>query len=532
MLNQREVQLVSCVIGVDSSTTSTKVAAFASDGRVIAQAQAGYECYKPRPGWVEQEASEWWSSFTQACSAVTAEVSAQHATIEGIACTHQRFSVVPVDDTARPLRRAILWNDLRCENEAEEARKTIGIEEIFSTTGYPPGQWTLYKALWLKHHEPAIYEATAKLLLVHDLLVLRLTGSLSTSQSSAAMTGALDIRNPSKWAIGLTEKLGLRTDIWVEPILAAGESAGTVTHKAAIETGLPVGLPVFAGAGDQPCGSLGAGVVNAGQLGVNGGTSCSNELICNDLPDLTRPDFFVEINPAGGYIVENDVPSGASAVANWYRREFGREIDTWDSIYGSLGETPPGNRGFLIVPYLQGVYGPYWNQNARGVAIGLQADHTREHVIRGLFEGVAYESRREVALMQRATGTTIDEIRMYGGSARSDHWNQLFADMQRTVVRVPIVTEATALGAAMCAAVGCGMHTSFADAVASMTAIDREFKPREEACDIYDRYYDKVYSKLYDRVADLVEKVSLIESESESESESEASAAMPGGADL
>jgi xylulokinase len=280
---------------------------------------------------------------------------------------------------------------------------------------------------------------------------------------------------------------------------------------------------VYAAAGDQPCGSLGAGVAEPGQLGVNGGTSCSNELLVDQLPDRSRADYFIEISPTGRYIVENDIPSGGSAVMRWYRERFGHADlaeaeksgrDPWDVIYDALGVTEPGNRGFMIVPYLQGVYGPYWDQNARAVALGIQSDHTRHHLVRGLLEGVAYESRREVELMTSTTGLKVTEIRMYGGSARSGAWNQLFADMFNVQVSVPSTPESTALGAAMCAAVGSGIRKDFVSAAESMVTIRAIYTPDADRAALYHRYYTEVYRELYDAVIGIVGRATRISSES------------------
>ena len=313
-----------CVIGVDSSTTATKVVAFDLDGTVISMSSCQIESFTDMPGRVEQDAARWWESLCIACRSVVDSEEVGLYSISGLAITHQRFTFVPVDDDLRPLRRAILWNDRRCAEEATYARSIDVDGSIYRRTGYPPGQWSLYKLLWLKNHEPALYEKTHRILLVHDYLAYHLTGELATSESTAAMTGALDIEAKSTWAIEVMEQVGVRSDVWVTPILSAGTPIGSVTMEASRQTGLPRGLPVIAGAGDQPCGSLGAGIVAEGQLGINGGTSCSNEFVSRDLPILERPDYFVEINPAGGYLVENDIPSGGSAVANWYRDRFHR----------------------------------------------------------------------------------------------------------------------------------------------------------------------------------------------------------------
>jgi xylulokinase len=378
--------------------------------------------------------------------------------------------------------------------------------------------------LWLKNNEPEIYENMHKIVLVQDYLIYKLTGNLVMAEGSGTMTGALDIANPKQWAMDIIKALGIREDIWVEKILPGAAIAGYVTKKAAQETGLPEGLPVFTGAGDQPCGSLGAGVTQVGELGINGGTSCSNEFVVRDLPERKYPNYFIEISPSGDYIVENDIPSGGSAVMNWYKNNFGsyevqlaeqEQKNVWEIIYGQVSESPPGNRGLMIVPYLQGVYGPYWDQNARAVFFGLQTDHGRSHLIRGLLEGVAYEARREVEMMEEGSGTQVEQIKMYGGSARSDYWNQIFTDMFNKPLHVPETTETTALGAAISAAVGCGMYDSFKKAVDAMVSIKKRYQPIAKNALRYEKFYRKVYVKLYESVRAFTRTIAEINAEFE-----------------
>jgi sugar (pentulose or hexulose) kinase len=511
------------VLGVDSSTTATKAVAFDSVGRVAAEAVSAYGYSTRKPGWAEQDPMRWWNSFCEVCGSVTADLG-DPSEIGGLAITHQRFSFCVVDRDMAPLYPAILWNDTRCDWESEFARSKKDPAHIFSRTGFPPGQWSLYKLLWLNKHEPAVYDAIHRMVLVPDYLNWRLTGELSTSQSSAAMTGALDIAALDVWAKDVIRDLGVRDDIWVERILPGAAGLGAVTRAAAADTGLPEGLPVYAAAGDQPCGSLASGVNRRGLLGINGGTSCSSEFLVGALPPRDDPDYFVELSPTGDYIVENDIPSGGSAVMSWYRDHFAaveereaeaERADPWDVIFAHLDATPAGNRGLMIVPYLQAVYGPYWNQNARGVVAGLHRDHTRGNLVRALLEGVAYEARREVELMTSSTGVELEEIRMYGGSAKNDRWNQLFADVFGVPVRVAETAEATALGAAMCASVGCGMHGSFDEADEAMVRLKGHFDPEPTRRHLYDRYFSEVYIMLYDRVADLHDTIADINKEAE-----------------
>jgi xylulokinase len=359
----------------------------------------------------------------------------------------------------------------------------------------------------LKNNEPEVYEKTYKLLLVQDYLIYRLTGNLVTLQGAATMTGALDIENPSRWATDVIEKLGVRTDVWIDPILPGGTVAGYVTKEAARETGLPEGLPVVTGAGDQPCGTLGAGVLEPGELAVNGGTSCTNELATKGLPERENVDYFIEISPSGEYLVENYIPSGGSALMNWYKNNFGywevsesekRNINVYEMIYNQAGECEPGNRGLMVMPHFQGANGPYWNLNARGVMFGLSTDNGRAHMVRGIMEGLAYESRNQAELMEKGTDTHIDRIKMYGGSARSDYWNQIFCDVFNKPLHLVETPESTSLGAAIAAAVGCGVFDDYKQCVTEMVKEKKSYTPNERNAEIYNDYYTKVYKKLYD----------------------------------
>jgi xylulokinase len=510
------------VLGVDSSTSATKVIAFDARGKTVAEGSGTYPLYHDNPGWVEQDPEDWWKAFVQGCQQVVRHAGVDSKKFEGIGLTHQRFTFVPVDRNVKPLRRAILWNDIRCAKEAAYATEKLGKQHIFERTGYPPGQWTLYKALWLKNNEPELYKKIYKLVLVQDYLIYRLTGNLVTLSGAATMTGALDITKPGQWATDIISGLGVREDIWITPILPGGAVAGKVTKQAAAETGLPEGLPVVTGAGDQPCGILGAGVVEPGEIGINGGTSCTNELVVKGVPERKNVDYFIEMSPSGEYIVENYIASGGSALMNWYRKNFGQadvelaekeKRNAWEVIYGLAGQSPVGNRGMMVVPYFQGANGPLWDLHARGVMFGLHTEHGRPQLVRGLMEGLAYESRRQAELMEAGTDTPVQLIKMYGGSARSDFWNQTFCDVFNKPLVVPDTAETTALGAAISAAVGCGMCDDFRKAVHTMVSIRKSYEPIAKNAVRYDKFYTRAYQPFYERVADLMHRVAEINDE-------------------
>lgn len=500
------------LIGFDIGTTSAKGAIFDVDGRTIMEATEPYPVDRPKPGWVEQDPQIWWTAIRKLSRDLMSCIETKKANLCGIGITHQRLTFVPVDKNCKPVYPAILWNDVRCSEEAKWVASKLGAQRVFRETGCPPGLWSVYKILWLKRNEPSVFRQIWKILLVPDYITLRLTGNLATTQSAAALTGALDVEALNRWHVGFLEALDLPISIFVTPILAGCQVAGKVTQVASSETGLPEGTPVVTAAGDQPCGSLGAGLIGPGKVAINGGTSCTTELICGDSPPPRQePYYFLEVSPTGQYIVENSVYSGGSALMNWFKDTFGVSsmgekrqpaACIWDAIYGLANDAPPGAEGMVLVPFFGGAGAPYWDLEARGAIVGVSLDHNRAHFVRAIMEGLAFEVRRSIALLQKAIEGGVAEILMYGGSSRSREWNQIFADVLGLPVTVPMTAETTALGAAMCASVGVGVHPSLNEAVRSMVHIKEKFTPDSRIHSFYEAFYRKVYDGLYDNLVD------------------------------
>ena len=503
------------VIGVDVGTSATKAILFDEFGKIHAEGRSVYPSLHPHPGWVEQEAEWWWEAFKNAVGKLLKQASAP-LDIKGIAVTHQRISYVPVDRKMRALRPAILWNDIRCVSQNKKALDLMDGELIYRRTGYMPGLWTVYKVMWLKENEPEVYRDTFKILLVQDYLVYKLTGELLTTASSAVMTGCLDVKKKNQWADDVLEAFGVSPSLFLDRILNGGEIAGVIHRKAADETGLRMGLPVFAAAGDQPCGLLGTGAIQPHTTSINGGTSCTIETCCEDLHLEPPANYFVEISPTGTYLKENSIPSGGSSLMNWLRELFsevkgdsGEETD-WRSFYQMAKAAPTGNSGLMLIPFFSGANAPYWDLNARGIILGLLLDYGKPHFVRAVMEGLAYETRRILDVMKSGMNTQISEVRMYGGSAKSDIWNQIFADVLGLEVRTLDTPETTALGAAICAARGLGIYSNFDSAVANMVRVEKEYFPDQAHHRIYNQLFNEVYSKFYDQVRGLVDNLSGI----------------------
>lgn len=502
-----------CFLGFDIGTSSAKGIIFNEKGNIITQNSYSYSVVTPRPGWKEQDAGLWWKAIQKLSTQLLSDI--KKDSLQGIGITHQRMTIVPVNDTFEPLDRAILWNDSRCTKEVEWVENKIGAHKVFRETGCPPGLWSIYKILWVKRNKPELYEKTERFLLIPDFLTWKLTGNIQTTQSAAVLTGALDIEDPTQWNSPFLEKIGISESLLTSPIKPGCTVGGTVTRAAADQTGIPEGLPVINTAGDQPCGSLGAGIVKPGIAGINGGTSATVEAISEAIPSRNSLDYFLEISPHQQYIMETSIYSGGAELMKWYKHNFGLpevkeategDKDVWSVIYDKAKEATYGNRGMMLVPFFGGAGPPFWELKARGILFGIDTKHGRANLVRAIMEGLAYEVRRSIENLNDGGSEKIDHSVMYGGSSKSPVWNNIFANILGHKISTIETAEATSLGASICAAVGVGFYKTPARAVKNMVHTDESYYPDPDRKKTYDQLYHEVYSKFYDKVIGLMKK--------------------------
>ncbi|MEM3658375.1 MAG: FGGY family carbohydrate kinase [Candidatus Hadarchaeum sp.] len=488
------------VLGVDIGTSALKAILCTLDGSIIAEVTQNYTPLRPKPGWVEHNPEEWWHALCAAALEARHILDAHNLELIAVGLTHQRMTFIPVDPAGKPLSNAILWNDTRCVAETRWVEEKLGKSTVFKATGCPPGMWSVYKILWIKRNNPLLYEKTWKFVLVNDFVNYRLTNNWVTTQSAAILTGALDVEHLT-WHADFLKELGLSVEKMVDSIVPGCVLAGRVTKAAAEVTHLPEGTPVFTAAGDQPCGSLAAGMTKPGVVAINGGSSCTIEMLCDALPERTTPDYFIEIFPDGRYIIENSIYTGSGTLLSWFKDKWWnitqlprKEKNMWTTIFDTLEKIPPGSSGMLLVPFLSGAGAPFWDLEAKGALIGLSLHHSVHELGRAILEGIAYEVRRSIESFQRATNNVVQKMLLYGGSSRSSLWNQILSDVTGLPAAVPTTPETTALGAAICAAVGCGAYEDLCTAVETMVHYATNIETNAENY----RIYEKLYTIYYD----------------------------------
>jgi len=507
-----------CVVGIDIGTTSVRVTIYNSDGNQVAEGRVPNDITHPRPGWAEQDAEGWWRGVCFASRKALQQFPYLPEAIKGIAITSMRQTFVCLGSDLQPLRPAILWYDTRHAAQVDWVRRQLGSRSVYEQTGSPPGRRAVYKVMWLKENEPECYDKTAQIAFIPDFILLRLTGNLATTPGVSYASGCLSAANPLEWATGFIQMCNLDPDKWIAQIFPPGEIAGLIQRQAADGTGFPEGTPVVMAAGDQACGNLGVGVCQPGMLGINGGTSCALQTPSSKLPIDNEMSYFVDFSPAGYYVAENGITSGTAALTEWFRDGFGSpevtatdsEEELWEKIYNLAGEAPPGNLGLMMVPYLRGANGPLWNPRARGVLLGLMTDHDRRHLMRAMFEGLAYESRRILESMEAGTTVSIRSVRTYGGASQNAVWNQIFADILGRPVTVTDDPAPVSLGAAISAGYGVGIYPDPISAAERMVKIHKTYFPDPKHTRLYDQLYQDVYLEVYNRISDLTDRISNI----------------------
>ncbi|MCU0493377.1 MAG: FGGY-family carbohydrate kinase [Chloroflexaceae bacterium] len=487
------------VLAVDSSTTATKAIVWDKNGHAVAEGRATFPLLNPHPGWYEQRADEWWTATAQALRDATAQIDARR--LAAICMTHQRETFVPVDEQCNPIRDAILWLDERSRAQVAAMEGRFGNQRLHQITGKPVAMTpSLYKILWLQEHEPEVLRRAHKIVDVHAFLVYKLTSQWKTSWSCADPMGMVDMRT-WQWSSEVMEGLGLNPEHYPE-LAAPGAVMGEVTAEAARLTGLPVGLPVVASAGDGQSAGLGANITRAGKAYLNLGTAvvsgAHSEKYAADINFRTLGSPI-----AGAYTLETLIRGGTFTVS-WFVNRFAHDLkhvalplSVEELLEAGARKVLPGSLGLMLVPYWNGVTNPYWDGNATGMIVGWTGSHGREHMYRALLEGIAYEQRLGTEGVEKALGQPIDEYVVLGGGSKSPLWCQIIADVTGKRVTRSANPEATCLGSGILAAVAAGWYRDAQEAAAAMTNMGASYEPDPATQTVYNQLYTEVYTGLF-----------------------------------
>ncbi|WP_415853303.1 xylulokinase [Sinomonas sp. G460-2] len=498
------------LLGVDVGTSAIKAAIFDAHGAEIGSHAEEYSLLTAAAGHVELEVDTYTSTFALAVRRAIASsgVSPREIRALGLSCQGETF--LCLDEEAQPLRRAIVWMDNRATAEAEEIEQRFTRPTLQEVTGQVgmDAIWPASKILWLRKNEPDMFERTAKFALLKDFLVQQLTGTLASEDSLLCTTMLFDIRQRKYWP-DMLEYLGI-TEQQLPEIKEQGEIVGTLTASAAAELGLPEGVPVSVGALDQACGALGVGNAIPGIFSESTGSALATVTITEDI--VVDPSGEVPCFPAaipGQFMVH--MFSTGGMVMRWYRDQFCADElkvaelcgkSAYTLIDFEVSQVRPGADDLIVLPHLQSAGPPDTDAYARGVIFGLTLAHTKQHVARGIMEGVAIVLRRMIEAASRL-GVEVGEIISLSGGSKSDVWCQIKADATHLPIRTLLATESAASrGAAILAGGAAGVCASVIDVSRSSMHYDREFKPNKDNADVYDRLFTR-YEALQQAVTPL-----------------------------
>lgn len=498
---------------IDAGTQSIRAAIVDLQGNIREIVKTPIEPYfSVKPGWAEQDPEYYWTVLCKTCKALLKRPTVHKKSIRGMSLTTQRATVINLDKKGNLLRPAILWLDQR-KAELESwppLHLKLGFKAI-NMYGPAVNAYRESEANWLRQNQPELWRDTHKFLFLSGFFTYRLTGSFVDSIGNMVGYVPFDYKkqewyNDSHWKWQLFGVERSKLPDLVKP----AQQLGSITKKASLETGLPEGLPVIAGAADKACEVLGSGCLSPEIACLSYGTTATIE---------TTNEKYIEVIPffspypsavPGSYNTEVMIFRGYWMVS-WFKKEFGLREEliakkrnlSPEALFDELVQTiPPGSMGLTLQPYWSpGVKIP--GPEAKGAIIGFGDVHTRAHIYRAILEGLAYALKEGALRTELRNKIPIEKIRVSGGGSQSRVAMQLTADIFNVPAERPHTYETSALGAAIDAAVGLKLYPDFRAAVKHMTRVGECFEPIKANRDIYERLFEKVYRRLYKRLKPL-----------------------------
>jgi len=441
-------------LGLDIGTGGCKALLIDDAGTVLAHRAQGLSLQTPEPLFAEQHPGDWWTATCQSVRAVVSESGIDPAAIHCVGITGQMHGLVVLDEDDTVIRPAILWNDQRTHEECDTIESAIGRDRMIELTGKPVlTGFTLPKIAWMKIHEPALWLRVRSILLPKDFIRFKLTGVKAIDVSDASGTSVLDL-STRRWSRELLDRLDI-DEALLPPVVESLTMMGAVTHEAAESSGLTVGTPVIAGAGDQAAEAIGSGITSEGSVSVAVGTS-GVVFAPSSLPpcDPTgRLHGYCHAIPEMWHVMAVMLSAGGSL--SWFTETMGSALgdDPWESMYRRASEIDPGCEGVTFLPYLTGERTPHADPLATASWTGITRRHDIGHLGRAVIEGVCF-GLRECLDLVRASGLSVDRVRVSGGVTAHATFRSMLADVLDATVVTTNSVHGAAFGAAVLAMAG------------------------------------------------------------------------------
>lgn len=421
------------ILTIDVGTSSTKTCLWTEGRQLISHATSGYELNRSEPLWAEIDGDTWWQAVCKTIQTVLALSKVDPVSITAIGVDGVGWTLLPVDRTGKPLMPAMIWLDRRAEEETRWLQSMPEAERLVNLNANPlDPAYITPKLLWLKKNHPDVFHSAHKFLEATGFIISCLTGEFVCDFTQAYGYHFFDIRN-ERWDSDAAEKIGVPLE-QMPRLCGSTELAGTLTARAAEQTGLRPGILVIAGCLDAAVGALGSGVTKPGQTNEQGGQAGGVGISLDHVVVEPRLIFSHHVIP-GQYLLQAGTVGGGSL--SWFRDQLGAaEVNAaqltgqspFELFSQQAAESRPGANGLIFLPYMAGERTPLWSSIARGVFFGLSYRTTRADILRAIMEGCAFAVYDNLQVAEEH-GVQVDEFLGSGGATQSTIWCQIKADI-------------------------------------------------------------------------------------------------------
>ncbi len=497
------------IIAHDVGTSSNKAVLISYEGKIIAAKAEPYPTYYPAPSFVEQNPEEYWQAICKSSQEVVKAAGIDKNDVKAIIFSTQAMGVIPVDEDGKVLYPNITWVDGRAEKQAQELMNKVGGKGIFSLVSGTPimGKDVIAKIQWVREERPDVYSRTKYFLDVNGYLKYKCTGEMVAELSGASSYG-LDLKKKT-WMSAL-KIVGIDMNK-LPPLVKSTDKIGKgLTKKAAEEMDLPEGTVVFGGCDDTQSAAIGSGMNRDGDIHIYLGTSAWVVATTKTKTQFKHGAAAIQsADPEMNLIA--GITEAAGSNIQWLCDQFFRteQKEYGEGIYAYMDEVikkiPAGSDGLICTPWMLGERCPVSSTTTRATLFNMDPTHTREHLMRSVYEGIGYNLRWILENYEKDYGFGCRKFRIIGGGALDEAWMQIIADItQREFAVVENPRMAGALGVAIVAFVGLGLISGF-DQAGKYVREEKQYLPNPKNRITYDKLFI-TYKQIYKSLAKTYKK--------------------------
>ena len=487
-------------IGIDLGTSAVKLLLVDGNGAILNSVTNEYPLIFPHPGWSEQKPEEWWTAVKSGIKDLLKGTDASD--IAGIGAGGQMHGLVILDENDAVIRPAILWNDGRTSKEVDYLNNEIGKDKLSElTANIAFAGFTAPKLLWVKANEPENFAKIEKIMLPKDYINYLLTGVHSCDYSDASGMLLLDVKN-KKWSKEMLDICSVK-ESQMPKLFESYEVIGTVKDELAKELGLPSGVKVVGGAGDNAAAAVGTGTVGEGACNISLGTS-GTVFISSDKFGVDPNNALHSFDHANGKYHLMACMLSAASCNKWFCDDILKTTD-YAGEQKDITDDDLGNNTVFFLPYLMGERSPINDTDARATFTGMTMDCTRKDMLLAVLEGVAFAIRDSFEVA-KSLGIDIKRSNLCGGGAKSPLWKKIFANVLNITLDSPKSEEGPGYGGAMFAMVGCGEYKTVEDCAKALVSVTSSVESDPEIAARYEKKY-QAFKEIYPALKPVFKKL-------------------------